>query len=69
MIEPSLDPPGDSLRRHRNGETVETERLCDTPRVAGFSTVSDTKTEMTGSKTPNIALLDYIYELWQKATL
>eukprot|EP00966_Prymnesium_polylepis_P061057 1415781-Prymnesium_polylepis.1 len=24
MIETSLDPPSDSLRRHRNGETVET---------------------------------------------
>ena len=29
VVEPSLDPPTDSLRRHRNGETVETERPRD----------------------------------------
>jgi hypothetical protein len=29
MIEPSLDPPTDTLRRHRNGETVETSALVD----------------------------------------
>ena len=36
VVEPSLDPPGDSLRRHRNGETVETEHLRDTPAYRRF---------------------------------
>ena len=28
VVGPSLDPPGDSLRRHRNGETVEMSALA-----------------------------------------
>ena len=51
VVEPSLVRPADSLGRHRSDETVETERLRDTPRVAGFSTVLDTTTERTGCNT------------------
>ena len=69
MVEPSLDPPGDSLRRHCNGETVETERLHDTRHIAGFSTVLDTTTERTGSNTRMIAFTDYTYGLWKMATV
>ena len=71
MIKPSLDPPTDSLRRHRNGETVETERLRlrDIPRIAGFSTVSDTTTERTGSNTRTRALSDSTYGVCKMATL
>ena len=69
MVGPSLDPPTDSLRRHRNGETVEIERPRDTRRIAGFSTVSDNTTERTGSNTRIIALTDYTYGLSKMATL
>eukprot|EP00966_Prymnesium_polylepis_P168507 3895995-Prymnesium_polylepis.2 len=51
VVEPLPFPPADSLGRHRSDETVETERLRNTTRVAGFSTVSDTTTERTGSNT------------------
>jgi hypothetical protein len=69
VVEPSLVPPADSLGRHRSDETVETERLRDTPRVAGFSTVSDTTTERTGSNTRMIAFTDCAYGLWKMATV
>jgi hypothetical protein len=59
VVEPSLDPSGDSLRRHRNGETVETERPRDTRSITGFSTVSDNTTKRTGSNTRIIAFTDY----------
>jgi hypothetical protein len=62
-MEPSLDAPGDSLRRHRKGETVETERLRDTLCIAGFSTVSDTTTERTGCNTRVIAATNFTYSI------
>ena len=61
VVEPLLVPPADSLGRHRSDETVEAERLRDTPRVAGFSTVSDTTTERTGSNTGIIVFTDDAY--------
>ena len=69
VVEPSLDPPGDSLRRHRNGETVETERLRDTPRIAGFSKISDTTAERTASDTRIRYFTNCTYYLWKMATL
>ena len=69
VVGPSLDPPGDSLRRHRNGETVETERLRDTPRIAGFSKISDTTAERTASDTRITYFTNCTYYLWKMATL